>query len=93
MSDPDHDWQANDTFRAAGDLARPKAIDLDPKRAAAVKHLQELVAKYVPEGVSLVDQLLEDRCLEVAKEEQESRGYGSIEYWLGVTRKRRGIKE
>ncbi len=66
---------------------------MDHKRDAAVKHLQELARKYVPEGVSLVDDLFEERCREVAREEQEAHGYGSFEYWLGVTRKRRGIKE
>ncbi len=47
----------------------------------------------MPEGVSLGDELIEDRCWEAAKEDQASHGYGSIEYWLEIIKKRRGIKE
>ncbi len=46
----------------------------------------------MPEGVSLVDELIAERCWEAAKEEQESQGYDSIEYWLEIIKKRRGIK-
>ena len=38
---------------------------MDHNPAASVKRLQELARKYVPEGVSLVDELIEDRCREV----------------------------
>ncbi len=72
---------------------RSRETKLDKERAAAIKRVQELVRKHVPEGVSLVDELIEERCWEVAKEEQESQGYGSIEYWLEIIKKRRGIKE
>ncbi len=65
---------------------------LDEMRAAALERLQEQVRKRVPEGVSLVDELIAERCWEAAKEEQESQGYGSIEYWLEIIKKRRGIK-
>ena len=65
---------------------------MDKERAEELKRIQEQVRKYVPEGVSLVDELIEERCREVAKEEQESRGYGSIEFWLGIVKKRRRIK-
>ncbi len=62
---------------------------LDRERAEELRRIQNDVRKYVPQGVSLVDELLEERSLEVAKEEQENHGYGSIEYWLGIVRKRR----
>ena len=65
----------------------------DKERAAAIRRVQKLVKKHVPEGVSLVDELIAERCWEAAKEEQESVGYGSIEYWLKIIKKRRGIKE
>ncbi len=65
---------------------------LDEKRAAALKRVQERMRKHVPEGVSLVDELIAERCWEAAKEEQESQGYGPIEYWLDIIKKRRGIK-
>ncbi len=71
---------------------RSRETKLDKERAAAIKRVQELVRKHVPEGVSLVDELIEERCWEAAKEEQESQGYGSIEYWLAIIKKRRGIK-
>ncbi len=67
--------------------------EMDEERVAAIRRAQERVKRYVPEGVSLVDELIEDRCWEAAKEEQESQGYGSIEYWLEIIKKRRGIKE
>lgn len=63
----------------------------DKDRAEELKRLQEDVRKYIPEGVSLVNELLEERCLEVAKEEQEYHGYGFIEYWLKIARKQRGM--
>lgn len=72
---------------------RSRETKFDKERAAAIKSVQELVRKHVPEGVSLVDELIEERCWEAAKEEQESQGYGSIEYWLAIIKKRRGIKE
>ncbi len=65
---------------------------LNEERAAAIRRVQKLVREHVPEGVSLVDELIEERCWEAAKEEQESQGYGSIEYWLEIIKKRRGIK-
>ncbi len=37
-------------------------------RAQALRHAQELVAKYVPPGVSLVDELIAERRREVASE-------------------------
>ena len=64
----------------------------DDEHAAEIKRVQEEVRKHVPEGVSLVDELIEERCWEAAKEEQESEGYGSIEHWLEIIKKRRGIK-
>ncbi len=67
--------------------------ELSEERAEAIRRAQERVKEYVPEGVSLVDELIEERCWEAAKEEQEIRGYGSIEYWLEIFKKRRGIKE
>lgn len=67
--------------------------ELDEERAVAIKRAQELVRKLVPEGVSLVDELIEERCWEAAKEEQEICGYGSIEYWLKIIKKRRGIED
>ena len=67
--------------------------ELSEERAEAIRRAQERVKEYVPEGVSLVDELIEERCWEAAKEEQEIRGYGSIEYWLEIVKKRRGIKE
>ena len=73
-------------------IERSRETMLDKKHAAALKHLQKAVRKHVPEGVSLVDELIEERCWEAAKEEQESQGYGSIEYWLEIIKKRRGIK-
>ncbi len=66
--------------------------ELSEERAEAIRRAQERVKEYVPEGVSLVDELIEERCWEAAKEEQEIRGYGSIEYWLEIIKKRRGIK-
>jgi antitoxin component of MazEF toxin-antitoxin module len=38
-------------------------------RAAAIREAQELVRRYVPEGVSLVDELLAERRAEAAREE------------------------
>ena len=66
----------------------------EKERAAAIRRevVQEQVRKHVPEGMSMVDELIEERCWEAAKEEQESCGYGSIEYWLKIIKKRRGIK-
>jgi hypothetical protein len=64
---------------------------LDKERAEKLRRIQNDVRKYVPQGVSLVDELLEERCWEVAKEEQENHGYGSIEYWLEIVRKRRAM--
>jgi hypothetical protein len=63
----------------------------DEERAAELKRIQEHVRKYVPEGVSLVDELLEERCREVAGEWQETHGSGSFEYWLEIVRKKRGM--
>lgn len=40
-------------------------------RATAIRHAQELVRKYVPEGVSLVDELIAERRREAEKEERE----------------------
>lgn len=42
-------------------------------RDRALRRAQELVARYVPEGVSLVDELLAERRREVAREEQQVR--------------------
>lgn len=42
-------------------------------RAAGVRHAQAIVRQSVPEGVSLVDELLEMRRQEVAREEEEER--------------------
>jgi AbrB family looped-hinge helix DNA binding protein len=38
---------------------------------AAIKRVQETVRKYVPEGVSLADELIRERREEAAREEQE----------------------
>lgn len=62
---------------------------LDRERAEELRRIQDDVGKYVPQGVSLVDELLEERCWEVAKEEQEFHGYGSIEYWFEIVRTRK----
>lgn len=59
-------------------------------RAAAIKRAQELVAKYVPKDVSLVDDLIEERIREAAMEEQEMHG-GDLDHWIEVIRKRRGL--
>lgn len=40
-------------------------------RQTAIRHAQELVRKYVPEGVSLVDELIAERRREAEKEEHE----------------------
>ena len=60
-----------------------------PSRVA-LKRAQELVARNVPEGVSLVDDLIEERIREVAMEEQEMHG-GDLDHWIEVIRKRRGL--
>lgn len=39
-------------------------------RAAAIKQVQELIAQYAPEGVSLVDELLAERRREAAREDR-----------------------
>jgi AbrB family looped-hinge helix DNA binding protein len=39
-------------------------------RAGAIARAQELVAKYVPPGVSLVDELIAERRREAAREER-----------------------
>ncbi len=71
---------------------RSRESKLDNERAAEIKRVQESVRKHAPEGVSLVDELIAERCWEAAKEEQESQGYGSIEYRLEIIKKRRDIK-
>jgi len=38
---------------------------------AAIRRAQETVRKYVPEGVSLADELIRERCEEAAREESE----------------------
>ena len=38
---------------------------------AALKRVQEIVRKYVPEGVSLADELIRERREEAAREESE----------------------
>jgi AbrB family looped-hinge helix DNA binding protein len=43
-------------------------------RDAAIARAQALVAKYVPEGVSLVDELLAERRREVEREMEERKG-------------------
>ena len=39
--------------------------------SAAVRRAQEMVRKFVPDGVSLVDELLDDRRREVARESRD----------------------
>ena len=39
------------------------------ERARALRRAQEIVAKYVPEGRSLVDELIAERRAEAAREE------------------------
>jgi bifunctional DNA-binding transcriptional regulator/antitoxin component of YhaV-PrlF toxin-antitoxin module len=39
--------------------------------AQVIKDVQALVRRYVPEGVSLVDELIADRRLEALREEQD----------------------
>jgi bifunctional DNA-binding transcriptional regulator/antitoxin component of YhaV-PrlF toxin-antitoxin module len=41
-------------------------------RRTAIRHAQELVRKYVPEGISLVDELIAERRSEAEKEEREA---------------------
>ena len=41
--------------------------------ATAIRHTQEWVAKHVPQGVSLVDELIAERRAENAKDEEEER--------------------
>ena len=38
---------------------------------AAIRHAQETVRKYIPEGVSLADELIRERRKDAAREEQE----------------------
>ncbi len=44
-------------------------------RDQAIRRVQEMVRQYVPEGVSLVDELLEDRRREVKQEEEETAAW------------------
>lgn len=46
-------------------------------QAQAVRRIQALAKKYVPEGVSLVDELLKERRREVAMEEAEAAAWRS----------------
>ena len=48
-----------------GDELRLRSFD------AALKGVQEIVRKYVPEGVSLADELVRERREEAAREESE----------------------
>jgi hypothetical protein len=64
---------------------------VDEERAAELRRLQAYFREHVSEGRSLVDELLEERCREVAREWQEAHGYGSFEYWLQIVRKKRGM--
>ena len=41
-------------------------------RAEAIRQAQAMVQRYVPEGVSLVDELLEERRREVEREERQA---------------------
>lgn len=41
----------------------------------AIRRIQALAKKYVPEGVSMVDELLADRRREVAREEAEAEAW------------------
>lgn len=59
---------------AEGDMLMARVVDgelrlLSPQ--AAIKKAQSLVRQFVPEGVSLVDELIEEREAEVRKEDQE----------------------
>lgn len=40
----------------------------------AIKHVQSVMRQYVPEGVSVVDELIADRRREAAEEEEEGSG-------------------
>ena len=42
-------------------------------RDAAIRRVQSLVAKYVPAGTSLTDELLAERRVEAAREDGERR--------------------
>jgi hypothetical protein len=56
---------------AEGDSVLARVLDGELRlvsQATAVRKAQQLVRKYVPEDVSLVDQLLEERRAEAAKE-------------------------
>ena len=44
-------------------------------QAQAIRRAQELVRKYVPEGVSLVDELMKERRREVEMEEAEAAAW------------------
>lgn len=59
---------------AEGDMLMARVVDgelrlLSPQ--VAIKKAQSLVRQFVPEGVSLVDELIEEREAEVRKEDQE----------------------
>jgi AbrB family looped-hinge helix DNA binding protein len=63
-------------FRAAmgiaeGDTLSGRVVDGELRllsKKAAIRKAQELVRQYIPEGVSLVDQLIEERRAEAARE-------------------------
>jgi hypothetical protein len=54
-----------------GDMLSGRIIDGELRllsKEAAVRKAQELVRQYIPEGVSLVDELIEERRAEAARE-------------------------
>jgi bifunctional DNA-binding transcriptional regulator/antitoxin component of YhaV-PrlF toxin-antitoxin module len=66
-------------FRAAmgvaeGDTLSGQVVDGELRllsKEAAIRKAQELVRQYIPEGVSLVDQLIEERRAEAARESRQ----------------------
>lgn len=54
-----------------GDVLSGRVVDGELRllsKEAAVRKAQELVRQYIPEGVSLVDELIEERRAEAARE-------------------------
>jgi hypothetical protein len=59
---------------AEGDTLSGQVVDGELRllsKEAAIRKAQELVRQYIPEGVSLVDQLIEERRAEAARESRQ----------------------
>lgn len=55
--------------------AEPQPLETasESTRRAAIRRIQEELRQFIPEGVSLVDELIADRRAEAAREEAESQ--------------------